>query len=97
MPDPASITTPIWSDINQWLLYMGIYLIFIVTFAFSLLTALAIIPSLVSTGHLPAKVLKLRPPMIASSIVALIAAGSFLGLAIVGYQEFDDFWPRWWI
>ncbi len=97
MPDPEPITAATWSDISDWLLAMSVYIVFVVTFAFSMLTALAIIPSLVSTGHLPARALKLRPPIVGFGLIALLAAASVMGLAIVGYMEFDDFYQRWWI
>ena len=97
MPDPEPITAAIWSDIGDWLLAMGIYIIFIVAFAFSMLMALSIIPSLVSTGHLPAKALKLRPLLIGFGLMAFLAAASVMGLVVVGYMEFDDFYQRWWI
>ena len=97
MPDPEALNSAIWSDINQWLLLMGLYIIFIVVFAFSLLIGTAIIPSLVSTGHLPAKALKLRPLSIGFGFLGLMAAASVLGLAIAGYVGFDDFWQRWFL
>ena len=97
MPDPEPITMSQWADIQDWLLYTGIYLVFIVTFAFSMLTAYAIIPSLVATGHLPAQILKLRSPVVGFAALALIVACSFMGLAIVEYESLNDFWRNWWI
>ena len=97
MPDPAPIDAATWSDIQQWLLIMGIYLVFIIIFGFSILVGLAIIPSLVSTGHLPAKVLKLRPLVIGFSLLGFLAAATFMSLGIFYYQGFDNFWENWWI
>lgn len=97
MLDPEPISMSGWVDISSLLLYLGIYIIFIATFAFSILVGVAVIPSLVSTGHIPRQALKVLPLAVGFGIVALMAAGSFLGLVVVGYQDLDDFFPRWWL
>ena len=97
MLDPEPLTMSGWADVSNFLLYLGIYIIFIATFAFSLLISLAVIPSLVSTGHIPRQALKLRPLGIGFSVIALMAAASFMGLVVSGYVGFDDFFPRWFM
>ncbi len=95
MLDPDPVTMSVWADINSVLLFLGIYIVLISTFAASVLVGLAFIPSLVSTGHLPRSAMKLLPVAIALGLLALIGAGVFLALVVIGYQKADDFFPRW--
>ena len=97
MPDPLPIDAATWSAIDQWLLTMGLYIVCIATFGFSMLVGAAIIPSLVSTGHLPAKFLRLRPLIIGFGMMGLLAAVIFMSWSILQLREVDNFWENWWI
>ena len=95
MLDPDPITMSVWADINSVLLFLGIFIVLIATFAASILVGVAFIPSLVSTGHIPKSAMKLLPVAVAFGVVALIGAGVFMALVVIGYQKVDDFFPRW--
>ena len=95
MLDPDPVSMSVWADINSVLLFLGIYIVLIATFAASILVGVAFIPSLVSTGHLPSSAMKLLPVAVAFGVLALIGAGVFLALVVVGYQRVDDIFPRW--
>ena len=95
MLDPDPVSMSVWADINNVLLFLGIYIILISTFAFSILVGLAVIPSLISTGHIPRGAIKLLPLAVAFGLAALIAAGVMMGLVVAGYMRVDDFFPRW--
>ena len=95
MLDPDPITVSVWADINSVLLFLGIYIILIATFAAGILLGFAFIPSLVSTGHLPKSAMKFFPVAVVVGVLALIAAGVFLALVVLGYQKVDDIFPRW--
>ena len=58
--DPKALTGVNWHDLHVWLQWLWIYLPLVVTFALTVLIAHAIIPSLVTTGHLPATASRLR-------------------------------------
>jgi hypothetical protein len=53
--DPGSVNAADWLEIGKWLTRLWVYFFCIVGFAFTFLGAHSIIPSLVSTGHLPEK------------------------------------------
>jgi hypothetical protein len=95
MLDPDPVTMSVWADINSVLLFLGIYIVLIATFAASVLVGVAFIPSLVSTGHLPKAAMKLLPVAVAFGVLALIAAGVFLAMVVLDYQKVDDIYPRW--
>ena len=95
MLDPDPVTMSVWADINSVLLFLGIYIVLIATFAASVLVGVAFIPSLVSTGHLPKAAMKFLPVAVAFGVLALIAAGVFLAMVVLDYQKVDDIYPRW--
>jgi hypothetical protein len=58
--DPKALTSTDWQNIHLFLQWFWIYFPLIVTFAITMLTAHALIPSAVTTGHLPASASKLK-------------------------------------
>jgi len=74
MEDPNALTSVEWNNIHNFLKWFWIYLPIVLTFGLTLLTAHAIIPSLVNTGQLPESTQKLRP-MLTGFAVLLFAAG----------------------
>ena len=97
MPDPSAIGSFEWSELGKLLHNLWFYLALIVVFAFTMLTALAIIPSLVSTRQLPAAASHF-------SFTLSLAALAFLGLGItlMIYTEnvarvLGRIYDRWWI
>ena len=97
MPDPSAIGSFEWSELGKLLHNLWFYLALIVVFAACMLTAVAIIPSLVSTRHLPTAASHF-------SFTLGLAALAFLGLGItlMIYTEnvarvLGRIYDRWWI
>ena len=95
--DPNFITASDWDTIGDFLLFLFGVPTFVILFAFSLLFARAIVPSLVGTGHLPERVLRLLP---------LFYGSAFIGLGFLVWVFFslvdrsdviENFYFRWWI
>ena len=72
--DPKALTSVEWNNIHQFLQWFWIYFPIVVTFGLTLLTAHAIIPSLVNTGQLPESTQRLRVPLTGFAVL-LFAAG----------------------
>ena len=100
MPDPGPITTAIWQDIGEQLIWLILFVIFIIGFGMNLLLAHAILPSLFITGELPAKISEkvpqLRRALYMAALGSLIVAIVFLGLTIAATAVIGDFYERWW-
>ena len=92
--DPKALTTPDWQNIHLLLQWLWIYLPLIVTGSVTLVTAHALIPSLVITGHLPQPALRLRIPLTAFAVVVLAVAAVIIGLALNQATTVENFWDR---
>jgi len=92
--DPKALTSIEWNNIHMFLQWFWIYLPIVLAFGLTLLTAHAIIPSLVNTGQLPESTQKLRP------VLTLFAAGLFaagvviLVLVINAQLDVSDIYDR---
>ena len=95
--DPKALTSANWHDIHVWLTYFWTYLPLVVTFAVTMLTAHAVIPSLIATGHLPDSAARLRKPLSGFAFLVLIAAVVILVLGISQTLIIEDFWDRYLI
>ena len=95
--DPAAINAESWSDIGNWLHWLWAYLFSIIILAGTFLTAHAIIPSLVSSGHLSSNFLKLRRPMYLGAIVFLGLAMLFLTWTVNNTYLLEKIYNRFWI
>jgi energy-coupling factor transporter transmembrane protein EcfT len=94
---PAVVTAEQWQQIHQTLIWFWAFLGCIVVFAANMLVAYAIIPSLVSTRDLPAKVAAIRPVLFALAAISLIAAVFAFVNIVNGIQVLYEIWPRRWI
>jgi hypothetical protein len=94
---PAVVTAEQWQQIHQTLIWFWAFLGCIVVFAANMLVAYAIIPSLVSTRDLPAKVAAIRPVLFALAAIFLIAAVFALVNVVNGIQVLYEIWPQRWI
>ena len=81
--DPKALTTANWQDISAWLTFFWIYVPVVFTFAVTLLTAHAIIPSLIRTGHIPQGTNKLRIPMTAFAAVLFVVAAALMVMVVI--------------
>ena len=95
--DPVAINSSAWSDLGTWFHWFWAYFFTIVILAGTFLTAHAIIPSLVSSGHMPKKFLKLRPPLYLGVVVFLGLAMFFLTWTVNNSQLLKDLYNRFWI
>jgi hypothetical protein len=95
--DPAFLSSEIWSNIAQYLHAIFLYLVFIIVFAFTMLLAHAIIPSLLATKHIRPEVQRLRPLMYLFSLIPLGLAGFFIFRATETARIIEKFYMRWWI
>ena len=95
--DPKALSSANWNDIHFWLTYLWIYAPLVLTFALAMLTAHAIIPSLIITGHIPASAGRLRIPLTLFSVLIFAAAVVMMVLAINRTLDLEKFWDRWLI
>ncbi len=93
--DPKALTSANWNDIHVWLTLFWIYTPLVVTFALSMLTAHAIIPSLIITGQLPQSASRLKLPLTGFAILVSIAAIIILAFAMNQALIIEKFWDRW--
>ena len=80
--DPKALDSTDWNNIHLFLQWFWIYFPLVVAFAVTMLTAYALIPSAVATGHLPASASKLKIPLTAVALVLAVAAIIMLILGI---------------
>ena len=80
--DPKALTSVEWNNIHLFLQWFWIYLPIVVTFAITMITAHALIPSLVNTGHLPESVQRLRMPLTGFAALVFVAGVVILVLGI---------------
>ena len=94
---PANVTPAQWEQIHQALIWFGAFLGCVVVFAANLLVAYAIIPSLISTRDLPARVGVIRPFLFALAALFLLAALYAFVNIVNGIQVLYEIWPQRWI
>ena len=95
--DPSYVTTEIWHDLSTVLRFFWVYILFIIVFAANFLLAHAIIPSLVSTGHLPQSFNRVRPLIYIGAFGILTVALLFVVLTLLNIGVIGEVWGRWWI
>ena len=95
--DPKAISSANWNDIHIWLTYLWVYVPLVLSFALTLLTAHALIPSLVITGHIPASANRLKIPLTGFALLVFAAAVVMLVLGIERTLDLEKFWDRWLI
>lgn len=95
--DPEYINSDIWRSTGDILTFIWILFFAAVGFGFNFLMAHAIIPSLIGSGHLPARLQKARPLFYGGAALALALVVFALNRTFVNAGFIEDFWPRWWI
>jgi hypothetical protein len=94
--DPAFITNPQWDDISSLLFYLLFVPGVAILLAFTVLLAHGVIPSLIATEHLPAKLDRVRPGLY---LGALALAGAFIFFFVSIATRTDvlkEIYSRWW-
>ena len=95
--DPKALTTVEWNNIHLFLQWFWIFLPIVVTFAITMLTAHALIPSLVNTGHLPESVQRLRLPLTGFAALVFVAGVVILVLGINATLDVRQIYNRFLI
>jgi hypothetical protein len=95
--DPNALTSVEWNNIHNFLKWFWIYFPIVVTFAITMLTAHAIIPSLVVTGHLPESTQRLRVPMTGFAALVFAAGVVILVLGINATLDVRQIYDRFLI
>jgi len=94
--DPKPLTTAEWAEVGNALKFLWLALGFALVAGSSLLTAHAIIPSIVDTKTVAAKWSRLRAPLYVVGIICFMGIFASLYMA----SEYTDFlhrmYSRWW-
>ena len=95
--DPNVTGRSDWADLGEFLL--GLFFVpgLMIVFALSMLTAHALIPSLVASGHLPEEARKVRPVFYVVAFAALMGVISYIAfVAVNADRSFGQVYSRWW-
>ncbi|MBI4308343.1 MAG: hypothetical protein HY684_06010 [Chloroflexi bacterium] len=72
--DPRAIFSADWSQLATVTFFLFAFVFFVVLFAFSLLLAHAVLPSLILTGHVAPRANGIRPVLYILAVVFFLAA-----------------------
>jgi hypothetical protein len=97
MPDPAAIGPFEWSEIGKLLHNLWFFLALNFTFAITMLTAHALIPSLVSTGHLPRSANLLRSTITLGALAILGLSVTLMFYTQDVAKVVERIYDRYWI
>ena len=92
--DPTALTNAEWNNIHLFLQWFWIYFPLVVTFGITMLTAHALIPSLVITGHLPESAQRLRLPLTAFATLVFAAGVVILVLVVNSALDVRQIYDR---
>jgi len=96
-PDPVAIGSAEWSEIGKLLQNLWLYLVLIATFGIVILTAHAVIPSLISTRQVPQSANLLRFSLTVAGLGILVIAIILLIFTIEVARVIEIFYDRYWI
>jgi hypothetical protein len=94
--DPKPLTTAEWAEVGTALKFLWLALGFAVVAGPSLLTAHAIIPSVIDTKSIAAKWSKLRAPLYLLGGVCVVGILGSLFMASENLEFIERVYPRWW-
>ena len=94
--DPKPLSTAEWAEVGNALKFLWLALGFALVAGPSLLTAHAIIPSVIDTKTVPAKWAKLRAPLYAVGVTSIIGLLFAFYLASQTTNFLHDMYSRWW-
>ena len=97
MDDPKALTSVEWQNIHFFLQWFWIYFPIVLTFAITMLTAHALIPSMIITGQLPESAHRLRVPMTGFAALVFVAGVVILVLGINATLDVRQVWSRFLI
>lgn len=94
--DPQPLSTAEWAELGNALMFLWGALGFSILAGTSLLTAHALITSLVDTNTIPAGWSKIRPILYVTGIAAVVGLVACLFLASQNLGWLEVFYPRYW-
>lgn len=94
--DPKPLTTAEWAEVGTALKFLWLALGFAVVAGPSLLTAHAIIPSVIDTKSIAAKWSKLRAPLYLLGGVCVVGIFGSLFMASENVEFIERVYSRWW-
>jgi hypothetical protein len=94
--DPKPLTTAEWAEVGTALKFLWLALGFAVVAGPSLLTAHAIIPSVIDTKSVGAKWSKLRAPLYVTGVVCVVGIFASLYMASENVEFLERIYSRWW-
>lgn len=95
--DPSYIGANDWAELGTALRMLWLTVGCVIIFAFSILTAHAIIPSLVSSRHIPQKAMALRKAFYSTGALALVGIVICVIITITSFRVVGTIWDRWLI
>jgi len=95
--DPEYINSADWRAIGNLLHFFWFVLLFAIVFGFNFLTAHAVIPSLISSGHLPQRLNRARRVFYAGAVGSFALVLFTLSRIVAEAHILKGFWERWWI
>jgi hypothetical protein len=95
--DPEYINSVDWREIGNLLHFFWFILLFAIGFGFNFLAAHAVIPSLISSGHLPQRLNKARRIFYIGALGFLTLVLFSISRIIAEAHILKSIWERWWI
>lgn len=95
--DPGAVTTAGWSQLAAFAAFLFAFVFFVVLFAFSLLFAHAVLPSLILTGHVARRANAMRPVLYVLAVAFLAAALYSVFTAFSHAGILGQVYPRWFL
>lgn len=92
---PEALDAESWKLISGLLIRLYLFATSLVTFALSMLIAHGVVPSLVATRHLPAKVQRIRPVFYGIAAIAIVAVVFFVTNILNLIGVIYGIFPRW--
>lgn len=97
MGDPQFLDSEVWAGIGEFLTWLGLFALFVIGSGLNFLLAHAVVPSLVTTGHLPKQVERVRVALYGVALVAFVGASWFFVRLVVTGEVISDIYDRFWI
>jgi hypothetical protein len=94
MDDPKALTSVEWQNIHFFLQWFWIFLPIVLTFAITMLTAHALIPSMIITGQLPDSANRIRVPMTGFAALVFVAGVVIFVLGVDATLDVRQVWSR---
>jgi len=95
--DPEYINSADWRAIGNLLHFFWFVLLFAIAFGFNFLAAHAVIPSLISSGHIPQRLNRARRVFYLGALGSLALVLFTLSRIVAEAPILKGIWERWWI